>query len=178
MRRRFPAAPLLLLALIGCADPPGERSARDATPADAAPASASPIASPIAFSHAEHAGEIGLHCLFCHGDAARGAKANIPSARDCFVCHWAVGDGKPEVAKIAAAIDSGRAVRWPLVVRLPEHVQFDHAAHVRRGVDCAACHGDVARMDRLVEARPLGMDFCIACHRREDATRDCVACHR
>jgi hypothetical protein len=163
------AAVLLVLALIGCARPGGKGSVADPAPART---------QQIAFSHAQHAGKAGLQCLFCHGNAARGAEANIPSARDCFVCHWAVGEGNADVAKVVAAVDSGWAIRWPAVVRLPEHVQFDHAAHVRRGVDCAACHGDVAHMDDLVAPRPLGMDFCVACHRREDATRDCVACHR
>ena len=168
MQRRFlMAGGALALALAGCASP------REEGRVPAAPAGPAPLA----FSHAEHAAEAGLDCLFCHGHAARGAKANIPSARDCFVCHWAVSDEQPEVAKIAAAIESGQPFRWPSVVRLPEHVQFDHAAHVRRGVDCATCHGDVGGMDRLVAARPLDMDFCVDCHRREDATRDCVACH-
>jgi len=168
MGRRFLAwGSALLLALAGCARP-----ASDDEPAALA------LPAPPAFSHAEHATRAGLDCLFCHGHAARGARANIPSARDCFVCHWAVGEGRPEVAKIAAAIDSGYAIRWPSVVRLPAHVQFDHATHIRRGVECAACHGDVARMERLVPARSLDMDFCVDCHRRENATRDCMACHR
>ncbi len=140
--------------------------------------SADSTAVTVLFSHAVHAGKLGIKCLFCHGHAARGAVANFPAARDCFVCHWAVGEGNPEVAKIEEAVASGRPLRWRAVARLPEHVQFEHAPHVRRGIECAACHGAVAGMEHMRQPERLGMDFCVDCHRREGAAIDCVACHR
>jgi hypothetical protein len=63
-------------------------------------------------------------------------------------------------------------------VRLPAHVQFPHAPHARQGIDCAACHGDVAAMEGEVKlAKPLNMAFCVDCHRAQGATDDCMACH-
>lgn len=150
----------LAFAIAGCGPHPG----------------ASP-AQPIAFSHRLHAGDNRIACLFCHGNAARAAAPNLPAARDCYVCHWAIGEGKPEIAKLERYVEDGKPIHWRKVVRLPEHVQFNHAAHVRRGIDCAACHGRVEAMDQTVEVRRLTMGFCIDCHWQNRATDDCVACH-
>jgi hypothetical protein len=42
---------------------------------------------PVAFSHRLHAGELGVSCLYCHAEAARGPHAGIPAASVCMNCH-------------------------------------------------------------------------------------------
>ncbi len=133
---------------------------------------------PIAFSHQAHSGELGLSCLFCHGNAARAADANIPSARDCYVCHWAVGEGKPEIVKLEKLVKEATPIHWRKVVRLPDHVQFDHEPHVRRGIECQVCHGQVDKMEATFEALDLSMGFCVECHWQHQASNDCLICHR
>lgn len=172
MRLRACAALLLLLTVAGKAEAP---EAPDSTtpPADpGAPAG-------IPFSHAQHAGTHRLDCLLCHGQAATEAEANIPAARDCYVCHWSIAAEKPSILALEKHVQDGTPIAWPAAVRLPAHVQFPHAPHARQGVDCAACHGDVVTMEGEVRLeKPLTMDFCVDCHRAQGATDDCMACHR
>jgi hypothetical protein len=44
-------------------------------------------AQPLAFSHRLHSGDLGIDCQYCHGGAAKGAVAGIPSASTCMNCH-------------------------------------------------------------------------------------------
>jgi hypothetical protein len=133
---------------------------------------------PIAFSHREHAGEFGMACLFCHGNAARSAEANIPGARDCYVCHWSIGEGRPDIVKLDRLVEEGEPIRWRKVVELPEHVQFSHEPHVRRGIECATCHGRVEEMDATYQPQELTMGFCVDCHWTHQASNDCLVCHQ
>jgi len=42
---------------------------------------------PIAFSHKQHAGELGISCVYCHYNAAKSPHAGIPPAKLCMNCH-------------------------------------------------------------------------------------------
>ncbi len=44
-------------------------------------------AQPIAFSHRLHAGELQIHCLYCHFGAEKSRHAGIPAANVCMNCH-------------------------------------------------------------------------------------------
>jgi hypothetical protein len=47
---------------------------------------------PIAFSHKQHAGELGINCVYCHYNAGKGSHAGIPPANLCMNCHRDVTD--------------------------------------------------------------------------------------
>jgi hypothetical protein len=138
----------------------------------------SSAAADIPFSHVLHAGKHGIDCLFCHGQAAHGADANLPAARDCYVCHWTIAADKPAILELERRVKTETPILWPASVRLPEHVQFPHEPHLRRGVACAACHGNMGRRENAQPSRPLTMGFCVDCHRTQEATHDCMACHQ
>ena len=137
----------------------------------------SSAAADIPFSHVLHAGRHKIDCLFCHGQAAHGADANLPAARDCYVCHWTIAADKPAILELERRLKTETPILWPASVRLPEHVQFPHEPHLRRGVACAACHGNMGRRENAQPSRPLTMGFCVDCHRTQEATHDCMACH-
>ncbi|MFQ5733393.1 MAG: cytochrome c3 family protein [Planctomycetaceae bacterium] len=42
---------------------------------------------PISFSHRRHAGELQIHCRFCHTGADKSRHAGIPSSDVCMKCH-------------------------------------------------------------------------------------------
>jgi cytochrome c7-like protein len=159
----------------------GQAAARDSEPDSesgeivAVPSSG---AADIPFSHVLHAGKYGIDCLFCHGQAAHGADANLPAARDCYVCHWTIAADKPAILELERRVKTETPILWPASVRLPEHVQFPHEPHLRRGVTCAACHGNMGRRENAQPSRPLTMGFCVDCHRTQEATHDCMACHQ
>jgi hypothetical protein len=54
---------------------------------------------PIAFSHKQHAGDLGISCVYCHYNAGKSPHAGIPPANLCMNCHL-------EVTASAAAIEA------------------------------------------------------------------------
>jgi hypothetical protein len=124
---------------------------------------------PIAFSHAIHAGGIGLDCRYCHAGVERTASAGMPTAETCLGCHQAVWNVSAQFAPLNSALALGEPVVWSSVHRLPDHVRFHHAAHVAAGVGCGTCHGDVAAMPRTVKAHTMSMGWCLDCHREPEA---------
>jgi len=121
---------------------------------------------PVPYSHALHAGELGLDCRYCHDTVERAAHAAIPATEVCMNCHTAIRADSPLLAPIRASHASGLPVRWVRVHDLPDYVYFDHSAHVRRGVGCVECHGRVDRMEVVYQAEPLSMGWCLDCHRQ------------
>lgn len=128
---------------------------------------------PIAFSHKLHAGEMDIPCQYCHTQVAKGRHATVPSGNICMNCHAHVdrpaGAEEPsaEIAKVKAAHAEGRSVEWVKVFDLPDHVYFDHQPHIRAGVGCEHCHGEVQNMDKVKTAVPFNMGWCLSCHRSE-----------
>jgi hypothetical protein len=48
---------------------------------------------------------------------------------------------------------------------LPDYVFFRHDVHIAKGVGCVSCHGHIEEMPLTYQAKPLTMQFCLACHR-------------
>jgi tellurite resistance protein TehA-like permease len=142
---------------------------------------------PVAFSHAQHAGELKIGCLYCHFGAERSRHAGVPPVNVCMNCHAEVKKSSPEIQKLARATARGEPIAWVKVHRLPDHAYFSHARHVAGGVACQVCHGPVETMVRVRQAAPLTMGWCLDCHRgRGDfanaaaagpAGTDCSSCH-
>jgi hypothetical protein len=42
---------------------------------------------PIAYSHKQHAGDLGMNCLYCHFNATKSPHAGFPPAALCMNCH-------------------------------------------------------------------------------------------
>jgi hypothetical protein len=151
-------------------------------------------AQPMRFSHRVHAGELRMGCSACHAWADRAAVAGIPSVGRCLGCHRfvkqdparpALGEAlAPLVAKLKEKPPT--PIAWTRVHRLPDHVRFAHAPHVRGGVACRECHGEVERMDEVHQVSSLLMGWCLDCHRRREARppapaghlTDCLTCHK
>ena len=149
---------------------------------------------PIAYPHTIHAGDgpgqLGLDCTFCHRNVTEGAAATIPAVGLCLTCHKTV-DGSTETAqaeiqKLRDADETGEAINWVRVHRVPDHVHFVHEAHIkffseRDGIlpsaVCSTCHGDVASMIQVSQVNPLKMSDCVDCHRDNGAPTDCTTCH-
>lgn len=134
---------------------------------------------PIAFSHIPHVSKdvAGLECVFCHRTVETGATAGIPSVEQCMFCHRLIGRDNPEVQKLAAAWADERPIDWMRVHRVPDSVHFVHEPHIRGGITCATCHGDVGNMPRVRQAITLRMGDCLACHRQRGAPTECSVCH-
>ncbi|MGB8325039.1 MAG: cytochrome c3 family protein [Candidatus Acidiferrum sp.] len=133
---------------------------------------------PIAFNHQLHL-KNGMECASCHMGVTEGPDAGIPSVSFCMACHQEVATNNPEIKKLTAYAAKEQEVPWqPVYWFYPsEHVRFWHAPHIRAGVDCKECHGDMTQQTVAVRSKKLNMNFCISCHRAKGASADCTTCH-
>jgi hypothetical protein len=122
-------------------------------------------AQPIAFPHSVHAGDNKIPCLYCHYGARTSRHAGIPSASICMNCHSMLDKQTVEIEKLREAVALQRPIAWVKVHNLPDFVYFNHSQHVLSGVACQRCHGPVEQMDRVRQASPLTMGWCVSCHR-------------
>ena len=123
---------------------------------------------PVEYSHRLHVGELRIDCLYCHATVDRAPAAVVPPTAVCMNCHGLVQRDAPTLAAIRDSASSGRPMRWGRVHAVPDYAFFDHRPHLRAGVGCATCHGRIDQMDRVAQAEPLSMSWCLDCHRNPD----------
>jgi hypothetical protein len=135
-------------------------------------------AQPIAYTHTVHLAN-GLQCTFCHVGVDQGPEARIPNVTVCMTCHIAIDTNNPEIKKIAAYQARGEDIPWVRVYNYSDsaHVRFNHAPHIRAGVDCAACHGDMTKQTTAERKVNLTMGYCVQCHKQKQVSVDCATCH-
>jgi Cytochrome c7 and related cytochrome c len=133
---------------------------------------------PIAFTHKVHLAN-GLHCTDCHVGVDTGPDARIPGVSFCMTCHQVIATKNPEIVKLAEFQKRGEDIPWQRVYNYSptEHVKFNHAPHIRAGVDCTTCHGDMRQRTVAVRTVNMTMGFCINCHQQRKASVDCTTCH-
>lgn len=136
-----------------------------------------PAPQPIAFPHPTHVLGLGLACGFCHETVDQARGAGVPAVEKCMSCHQQIARERPEVQKLIRHWDEQTPIAWVRIHELPDFIYFSHKRHVRAGVGCDSCHGPVAVMAEVRQVRTLNMGFCVACHVRSGASRDCAVCH-
>lgn len=120
---------------------------------------------PVPYSHKLHAGELGLDCRYCHAQVEVSRVASVPPTSVCMNCHRLVGQDKASLEPIRQSAATGRPMRWVRVHDLPGYAYFDHSRHIKAGVGCSTCHGDIAQMEVVHQVEPLSMGWCLQCHR-------------
>ena len=120
---------------------------------------------PVPYSHRLHAGQMGMDCRYCHANVEVAAKAMIPPTQVCMGCHAMVKTDSARLAPVRASWESGKPIEWVQIHKLPDHVYFDHSAHLAAGVGCVTCHGRIDEMPLTWRAHPFQMRFCLDCHR-------------
>jgi len=145
---------------------------------------------PVPYSHAVHVGKLGMDCRYCHNTVDNAAFAAIPATQTCINCHrpgeekngtWSGGgvravikspEGKdipnPLLKPIHDSWNTAKPVEWVKIHDLPDYAYFNHSAHVNRGVGCVSCHGRIDQMDKVYQAMPLSMGWCLDCHREPE----------
>ena len=112
---------------------------------------------PVAFSHATHAGQLGIDCRYCHTGVEKSWFSNIPASSTCMNCHNQVLKDDPRLALVRESAASGRPIPWIQIHKVPDFVYFNHSVHVNRGISCVECHGRIDQMDEVRHAQPLSM---------------------
>jgi hypothetical protein len=120
---------------------------------------------PVPYSHAQHAGIMGIDCRYCHTTVEKAAFAAIPPTQTCMNCHTSVHAKSEKLKPERESWETGKPIEWVKVHDLPDYAYFNHAAHVSKGVGCASCHGRVDQMAVVTQVQPLSMSWCLDCHR-------------
>ena len=123
------------------------------------------IEQPIQFSHAHHVGGVGLDCRYCHTSVETSAFAGIPPTKTCMNCHSQIWSTAPILEPVRASFRDDINLNWIRVYDLPDFVYFSHKIHVKQGVGCATCHGEIDKMPLTYQANSLLMEWCLDCHR-------------
>jgi len=123
---------------------------------------------PVPFSHAIHAGQLGLDCRYCHTGVEKSWFSNIPAASTCMNCHSQVLKDDPRLAPVRESAASGKPIQWIQIHKLPDFAYFNHSVHVNRGISCVECHGRIDQMDEVYHAKSFTMAFCLECHRHPE----------
>lgn len=143
-------------------------------------ASAKGTAQPIEFSHKIHAGDNQIPCQFCHIYAERARVSGVPSVQRCMGCHKVIKNDSPLIEKVSSYFQKKEPIPWVRVQALPDYVYFPHKRHLKAGLDCKECHGNVASMPRVIPPALFKMGWCIDCHTQKEVRngKDCWTCHQ
>lgn len=120
---------------------------------------------PVAYSHKQHAGDLGIDCRYCHNTVEKAPRAALPATATCMNCHKTILKDSPRLEVVRHSAESGEAIPWVRVHKLPDFAFFDHSAHLAAGVGCVSCHGRVDQMKVVRIAEPMSMAWCLECHR-------------
>lgn len=133
---------------------------------------------PVAFSHAGHAGDLKVDCLYCHRSPEVSPVASVPTVQLCISCHANLAKETKETEKLLAYWKNREPLPWVRLQRLPDFVYFTHEMHLKNGLQCVNCHGQVDRMPDTPRASSYEMGWCLSCHQQRGASRDCWTCHQ
>jgi cytochrome c7-like protein len=120
---------------------------------------------PIQFSHERHVAGNGLDCRYCHSSVEESPFAGIPPTKTCMNCHSQIFSASPYLEPVRQSFRSDRSIAWTRVHDLPDFVYFNHSIHVKKGMGCTTCHGQVDRMPLMWQEKSLQMEWCLDCHR-------------
>jgi len=140
---------------------------------------------PIPYSHYLHATKNKMECEYCHVAARNSIHAGVPQLETCMNCHKFVKRDSPWIKKLKEHYDSGIPLEWNKVHDLPDYVNFAHNRHVRAGVECTECHGQIQLQGKpvpvtkivdgqevttqeveavMIRETTLQMGWCLDCH--------------
>jgi hypothetical protein len=136
---------------------------------------------PINFSHIVHVQKNKMQCQYCHWNVSKASYAAIPSVELCMGCHKLVKGkdeaSQAEIKKLEEYYDKGEQIPWEKVHVMPNHYKFNHKRHVKGGIACHECHGQVPEMAVVERVSSMKMGWCVDCHRQKGTSIDCYTCH-
>ena len=132
---------------------------------------------PVPYSHQTHLA-LGLTCATCHTQPEGAREMGFPPASTCMSCHNAIAVDQPSIVKLTELAASGAPIAWQRVYQVLPGVTWSHEPHLAAGIDCGACHGNVAGLDQMsMTTAVTAMASCISCHEAHAANSTCDVCH-
>jgi hypothetical protein len=123
---------------------------------------------PIQFSHERHVAGNGIDCRYCHTSVEESSFAGIPPTKTCMNCHSQIFANSPFLRPVRTSFSTNQPLHWTRVHDLPDFVYFNHSIHLKKGVGCTTCHGQVDRMPLMWQENSLQMEWCLDCHRNPE----------
>src|SRR5579864_8452874 len=127
-----------------------------------------PLDQPVPFSHKHHAAELGIDCRYCHTSVEVSSFAGVPPTETCMTCHSQIWTNSSMLEPVRSSYLTGESLRWRRVNALPDFVYFNHSIHIKKGIGCTTCHGQVAEMPLTWKQNTLYMRWCIDCHKHPE----------
>ncbi len=120
---------------------------------------------PVPFSHKHHVGGLGIDCRYCHTSVEQSSFAGLPPTSTCMTCHSQLWNTASLLAPVRESFQTNTPIRWTRVNAIPQFAYFNHSIHIRQGIGCVTCHGQVDDMPLMRKENTLYMEWCISCHR-------------
>ena len=127
-----------------------------------------PLDQPVQFSHKHHTMDDGIDCRYCHTSVETSSFAGIPPTETCMTCHSQIWTNAAMLEPVRASYATGQSIEWARVNALPDFVYFNHSIHVKKGIGCTTCHGQVGEMPITWKENTLYMRWCINCHKHPE----------
>lgn len=130
-----------------------------------------------AIPHKLHVGR-GLECADCHSPDDPEGAPKIPSRDVCDTCHGDPAKLSKGASAYFAAVTfaDGKSTfphRWTT-----RDIPSPHERHVKAGIACTECHGEVTDAPFAKPKAVTLMERCVSCHERRQQHVTCDTCHR
>ena len=83
-------------------------------------------------------------------------------------CHSNIRKESNDLAELWKSYENETPIEWIKVHMLPDFAYFDHSVHLNADVGCVSCHGRIDQVEKVSQAEPLSMSWCLDCHRSSD----------
>ncbi len=123
---------------------------------------------PVPFSHKRHVNGLGIDCRYCHTSVEDSAFAGIPPTHTCMSCHSQIWVDSPMLEPVRESYRTNRSLEWTRVNDVADFTYFNHSIHVKKGIGCVSCHGQVDQMPLMWREHSLYMEWCLDCHRHPE----------
>src|SRR5258708_14733958 len=74
---------------------------------------------PVSFSHATHAGQLGIDCRYCHNAVEKAWYSNIPASSVCMNCHNQVLKDDPRLQLVRDSATNAVPIPWIQILLVP-----------------------------------------------------------
>jgi hypothetical protein len=111
---------------------------------------------------------LGIDCRYCHTSVEDSAFAGVPPTSTCMNCHSQMWTNAQMLEPVRESFRLQRPLAWQRVHDLPDYVYFNHSIHVKKGIGCVTCHGQVDKMPLTWKSATLHMQWCLDCHREPE----------
>ena len=123
---------------------------------------------PVPFSHKHHVTDDGIDCRYCHTSVEESSFAGLPTTHTCMSCHSKLWLNSSMLEPVRASYATDKSLEWTRVNSVPDFVYFNHSIHVKKGIGCTTCHGQVNKMPLMWQENSLQMSWCLDCHRHPE----------